>query len=84
MRPPVTGVMGNWRVWYLGIVWAFMAMSTNAIIFWSPLIIDAALTGDEALALAADKVAGVSHVTGGHIGHDQRVNGIASLCRTNV
>lgn len=66
--------MCNWRVWYLGLIWAFMAMSTNAIIFWGPLIIDSAINGDKALALAADKAAGVPHVLRPARFHDQQVS----------
>lgn len=74
-------MLGNWRVWYLGLVFALMATSMNAIIFWGPLIIDAALNGDEALAAAAAKTAGVLRIAETNTHHDQRVRRVASLRR---
>ena len=57
----------------MGLVWGLMTTGMNAIIFWMPLILDATLNSDEALAAANAKARGLERAaeTSGH--HDQRV-----------
>ena len=66
----------------MGLVWGLMTTGMNAIIFWMPLILDATLNSDEALAAASAKARGLERAaeTSGH--HDQRVRDVTQgrLC----
>ena len=57
----------------MGLVWGLMTTGMNAIIFWMPLILDATLNSDEALAAASAQARGLERAAETSVHHDQRV-----------